>query len=244
MTFAALTLPKYQYKVSILIPAFNEEKTIGVIMSKIVAADFADDYEIVVVDDGSSDNTKICVENFKNKNAHLNIIYSYQENMGKGAAIRKAIELSSGEILVIQDADLEYDPLDIKKLIELFNNSDCKVVYGSRNMNRKNHTHSSLLFYWGGILITIVTNILFQSSLTDEATGYKLFHASLFETYCFSNNDFAWEPEITAKILKDKINIYEAAISYHPRSRLEGKKISWMDGVKAIYVLLYEYFKK
>lgn len=233
----------YQYWISILVPMYNEKETIVYVLNKIKSAMVDKSFEIIVVDDGSSDGSADEVQKFIMLNPNLNVQYHYQSNQGKGGAIRTAIEKSSGEILVVQDADLEYEPTDILPLLTPFIDG-AKVVYGSRNMNLDEREHSSIFFYWGGLLVTYATNILFGSKLTDEATGYKLFHASLFEEFYFKHNDFAWEPELTAKILKKKIEIIERPISYKPRSKAEGKKISWKDGVKAIWVLLVERFKK
>ena len=234
---------EYSFKASILIPMYNEAETILFLLNKVKKALTQLDYEIIIVDDGSTDSSKEEVEKFMSINSKLNIQYIYQENMGKGGAIRTAIEHASGEILVVQDADMEYDPNDIPPLIDEFKN-EVKVVYGSRNMIKEGREHSSVFFYWGGLLVTHATNFLFGSKLTDEATGYKLFHAEVFNRFSFKHNDFAWEPEITAKILKNKIDIIEKPISYKPRSKSEGKKISWTDGVKAIWVLLCEYFRR
>lgn len=243
MSQTARHLAPYQYKMSILIPMFNEDETILFILNKVKSALSQESFEIIVVDDGSIDQSAEKVQSFISMNPHLPIQYHYQKNQGKGAAIRKGIECASGEILVVQDADLEYDPSDILPLIESFS-SDVRCVYGSRNLIKEDRQHSGLFFYWGGLLVTYVTNFLFQSNLTDEATGYKLFHASLFEQFSFQHNDFAWEPEITAKLLKNNVEIIEKPIQYHPRGKSEGKKISWRDGVKAIWVLLVEYFRK
>lgn len=237
------SLGQYQYKVSILIPMYNEAETIQFLLNKVKQALASIDHEIIVVDDGSLDHSKQEVEKFQQANPQLAFKYVHQKNMGKGGAMRTAIEHASGEILVVQDADMEYNPADILPLLKPFDEGQ-KVVYGSRNMNPENREHSSVFFYWGGLLVTFATNFLFRSKLTDEATGYKIFHASLFDEFSFQHNDFAWEPEITAKILKKKIDIIELPISYKPRSKDEGKKISWIDGVKAIWVLLKEYFRK
>lgn len=233
----------YRTWVSILIPMYNEENTISFVLNKIKKTMAGQDYEIIVVDDGSTDNSANQVQTFIAINPNMNIQYYHQKNLGKGGAIRTAMANASGEVLVVQDADLEYNPDDILPLLEPFKNGE-KVVYGSRNLDPKNREHSSLFFYWGGLLVTYVTNWLFGSNLTDEATGYKLFHASLLQEIDFSNNDFAWEPEFTAKILKKNISIIELPIQYKPRSKSEGKKISWKDGIKAIWVLFKEYIRK
>ncbi len=221
----------------------NEKDTIVFVLNKVkqALADFQ--YEIIVVDDGSTDGSEEPVTQFMAINPDIAVQYIYQPNMGKGGAIRTGIEAANGEILVVQDADLEYEPRDILSLVALFN-ENVQVVYGSRNMVKKDREHSTLLFYWGGLLVTLVTNLLFGSHLTDEATGYKLFHAEVFENLSFRHNDFAWEPEITAKLLKQKYEIVEHPISYTPRSSAEGKKISWRDGIKAIWVLVSEYLRK
>lgn len=233
----------YLYRMSILVPMYNEKETILFVLNKIKLALAGESFEIIVVDDGSVDRSGEEVEKFMVLNPHLAVQYVHQINQGKGGAIRTAIQHASGEILVVQDADLEYDPKDILPLLTPFL-EEALVVYGSRNLRKGEREHSTLLFYWGGLLVTHVTNLLFGSKLTDEATGYKLFHASLFESMSFKHNDFAWEPEITAKILKKKIPIIEKPITYKPRSKDEGKKISWKDGVKAIAVLVSERLKK
>ncbi len=230
-------------EVSLLIPVYNEESSLLFLLNKIKIALIEIDYEMVIVDDGSTDQSAEKIETFIVLNPHLKIQFIRQTNLGKGGAIRTAIRNALGRVLVVQDADLEYEPEDIIALLEPFKQGE-KVVYGSRNMNKENREHSSLFFYWGGILVTKVTNFLFSSNLTDEATGYKLFEAELFNDISFKENDFAWEPEVTAQILKRKIKIVEKPIQYHPRTKNEGKKISWKDGLKAIFVLFKEYFKK
>ncbi len=234
---------EYRYWASILIPMFNEFETINFVLNRLKKAMVGLRYEIIIVDDGSFDGSKSQVQTFIALNPHMNIQYIHQENMGKGGAIRTAMQHASGEILVVQDADLEYNPQDILPLLKAFEEG-ARVVYGSRNLDPENREHSSIWFYWGGLLVTHVTNLLFGSRLTDEATGYKLFHASIMNDLSFEHNDFAWEPELTAKILKKNIVIVEKPISYKPRSASEGKKISWIDGVKAVWVLFTEYMKK
>lgn len=236
-------LAQYSFKLSILIPMYNEAETIRFVLNKVCKALENESFEIIVVDDGSQDESQKMVQQFQALHPKISMKYIFQDNMGKGGAIRTGIQAASGEILVVQDADLEYDPEDILPLLSPFAQGT-RVVYGSRNMNKENREHSSVFFYWGGLLVTHVTNLLFGSKLTDEATGYKLFHAKVFENFNFKHNDFAWEPEITAKLLKNKIEIVEKPISYTPRSKAEGKKISWKDGIKAIWVLLGEFIKK
>lgn len=233
----------YKFRVSLLIPVYNEEKTILFLLNRIKKAMVNEIYEVVLVDDGSTDKSSDQIQTFIHLNPHLNVQLISQKNMGKGGAIRTAIKNAAGEILVVQDADLEYDPDDIASLLLPFAQG-AQVVYGSRNLIKENRDHSSVFFYWGGLLVTFFTNLLFGAKLTDEATGYKLFRATIFDKFGFKHNDFAWEPEITAKILKSKIAIIEKPIRYQPRSKSEGKKISWLDGVKAIWVLLSEFIKR
>ena len=232
----------YTYWASILVPVYNEGETILFVLNKLKKALVNLNYEIIVIDDGSTDSSAEKVQTFISLNPHMSIRYIYQNNQGKGGAIRTGMQAAQGEVLVVQDADLEYNPGDIIPLLEPFK-KDSQVVYGSRNLDPKNREHSSVFFYWGGLLVTYVTNLLFGSQLTDEATGYKLFHANIAKEFTFQHNDFAWEPEITAKILKNKIEIVELPISYRPRSKAEGKKISWVDGLKAIWVLVNEFLK-
>lgn len=233
----------YAYWASILIPVYNEESTLPFILNKVRLALGKESFELVVVDDGSTDNSAQLIQDFAALHPELPLQYIHQKNQGKGAAIRTAMAAAAGEVYVVQDADLEYDPLDILPLLELFKKGE-QVVYGSRNLDPANRAHSTLMFYYGGLLVTWFTNFLFGSKLTDEATCYKLFRAELFESLSFRNNDFAWEPEITAKILKLNIQIAERPVSYHPRAVEEGKKISWRDGMKALYVLFYEFIKR
>ncbi|MCJ8278170.1 MAG: glycosyltransferase family 2 protein [Bdellovibrionales bacterium] len=243
MAALKLVQDSYKYEVSVLIPAYNEEATILFVINSVVKTEFSSNFEIIIVDDGSTDQTQKLIEQYKNKNPQVNLKYFYQENQGKGGAIHTAIQHSEGEILIVQDADMEYTPSDFPALLKPFEDG-AQVVYGSRNLNTEDREHSGLLFYWGGILVTIVTNLLYSSKLTDEATGYKVFHAKIFEQFNFKHKDFAWEPEITAKILKKKIKIHEVPITYHPRSKAEGKKITWKDGVKAVLILFLESFKR
>lgn len=219
-------------KLSIIIPSFNEGKTLEKIVNKVLAALSSYNIEVIIIDDGSTDNTpqifkKLAKLNFK-------LIVNLQ-NLGKGASINKALKIATGDIIIIQDADLEYDPQDIPKIINLFKNSEVDVVYGSRILGKNPVSHWT--FNLGGRLVTLLTNTLFQTDITDEPTGYKAFRKKILRRFKLKSKGFEFCPEITAKIAKQKIKIWEVPISYNPRPVSE-KKIKWHDGLAAIYYLL------
>jgi len=220
-------------KLSVLMPIYNEENTLAQIIKKIIEVPI--EKEIIMVDDCSTDNTKNILRKYENiKN--IKIIY-LSKNRGKGYAIRIAIKHISGDIAIIQDADLEYEPNDYLKLIEPISNKQEKVIYGSRFLNKKNK-HSYFRFYLGGLLVTFVTNILFRQHLTDEPTCYKVFDVQVLKSIALKCTRFEFCPEITAKISKKGIKIKEIPINYYPRSIEEGKKIKWHDGLEAIWTLI------
>lgn len=224
-------------KLSIIIPVYNEKNTILEILKKIETNNLTDlgfEKEIIIVDDGSTDGT---LEILKGLEKNYKIIY-HPKNQGKGAAIRTGLKYATGDYTIIQDADLEYDPKDYKKLLECAIKNNAQVVYGSRNLNPKNK-YSSLLYYLGGVFLTFLTNILYNAKITDEATGYKLFKTEFLKSIPLDSKGFEFCPEITAKIAKRKIKIYEVPISYYPRSIKAGKKIKWWkDGLKAAWALI------
>ncbi|WP_456372607.1 glycosyltransferase family 2 protein [Methanocaldococcus sp.] len=231
-------------KVSIVIPAYNEEKTIKKILEKILKVKLPLEKEIIVVNDGSTDRTKEIVEEFIKNHPNENIKLINKKNEGKGSALKVGIRHSTGDIIIIQDADLEYDPNDYLKLIKPILEGKAKVVYGSRLRNLKNK-YSHLSFLIGGLIITLITNILYFTFLTDEPTCYKVFHKELKDILINAEGDkFDWEPEVTAKILRKGYKIYEVPINYYPRTLKDGKKIRWNDGVDAILTLLKWRFKK
>lgn len=237
---------------SIIIPLYNEEKNIEKLLQKVVNVKLFVNKEIIVVDDGSKDNSKIIVKkfiddfkNFKAKtNPSINIKLISKKNGGKGSALKVGFEKATGEIFIIQDSDLEYEPNDYAKLIKPILDSKYKVVYGSRILNKKN-TYSHKSFLYGGKLVSLVTSILYFTKLTDEPTCYKVFHKDFKDILVNAKgNKFEWEPEVTAKILRLGHKIKEIPISYYPRTKKEGKKIRWSDGIDAVWTLFIWRFKK
>lgn len=217
-------------KVSIIIPSYNESKTLPLILEKLTQ--LRTNLELIVVDDGSTDDTKKILEKFKKQN--LKIIYN-RSNIGKGGSIRKGLKFVTGDVVIIQDADLEYSPSDLPKIIELFKNKKILAVYGSRKL--KNNPISHWTFDLGGKLLTALTNMLYGTQLSDEATGYKAFRKETIKSLKLKSNRFEFCPEVTAKLAKRKIKIHEVPISYNPRPTKE-KKISWVDGLWSIFYLI------
>jgi glycosyltransferase involved in cell wall biosynthesis len=225
---------------SIIIPAYNETKTIHLLLNKVLAVNLVKEIkkEIIIVNDCSSDNTKEVVELYISEHKDFTIILINQpKNKGKGAAIRKGLEETTGDYVIIQDADLEYDPEDYNPLLTYIIDNNLPVIYGSRFLLKENK-HSYQTFYIGGRIVTFCTNILFWQRLTDEPTCYKLFKADFIKSIPLKCNGFEFCPEITAKVAKKGIKIKELPITYYPRSIEEGKKIKWTDGLEAIWTLL------
>jgi glycosyltransferase involved in cell wall biosynthesis len=227
-------------KLSIVIPAYNEAGTIGQVLEKVIHAQLPDgvEREIIVVDDCSVDDTGARVDSAMKAHPGMPIKYiGLNRNRGKGYAVRTGVMHATGEVIVIQDADLEYDPDDYSALLQPILDGTHKVVYGSRLLNRANH-YSYRSFYWGGRLISFVTSLLFGQKITDEPTCYKMFDAALLKSIPLTSNRFGFCPEVTAKVLNRGYRIKELPIHYYPRSKNEGKKIKWSDGIKAIYILI------
>ena len=222
-------------KVSIVVPVYNEINTIDIILEKIENAPFCNlEKEIILVDDMSTDGTR---EHLKELEAKYKVFY-HEQNQGKGAAIRTALQHITGDIMVIQDADLEYDPVDYQELIQLIIDDRADVVYGSRLTGAK-PSRSFMFTHWlGNKVLTLTTNILYGATLTDMETCYKAFNTNFLQGIEIKSDRFDFEPEITAKVLKKHARLYELPISYYGREYSEGKKITWVDGIHAIWALL------
>lgn len=221
-------------KVSIVVPVFNEINTIDAILKKIEDAPFCGlEKEIILVDDMSVDGTREHLKEFEGKYK----VFYHDKNQGKGAAIRTAMAQMTGDIMVIQDADLEYDPVDYQALLQLIVDDKADVVYGSRLTGAK-PSRSFMFTHWlGNKVLTLTTNILYGATLTDMETCYKAFKTEFLKGITIKSDRFDFEPEITAKVLKRKARLYELPISYYGREYAEGKKITWLDGFHALWAL-------
>jgi len=218
-------------KLSIIIPAYNEEKTIQALLSKVKKADTGKiKKEIIVVEDGSSDKTRDILEKEKGI-----IKVFHKKNHGKGYAIRTGLRKAAGDIIIIQDADLEYNPNEYSKLLRPILEGKTKVVYGSRFL--KKHKARYRMYYLGNIMLSLLTNILYFRKITDMETCYKMFAKDVIKNIRLRAKKFDFEPEITAKIIKKNYKIVEIPIEYKCREFKEGKKISWKDGIKAVWYL-------
>lgn len=234
---------------SIVIPAYNEGPTIHRILDKVKEVALINDIqkEVIIVNDCSKDDTETAILNYKSNNPDLPIAYyKHEVNQGKGAALRTGITKAKGDVVIIQDADLEYDPHEFNILLKPIVNGFADVVYGSRFIGGKPHR---ILFFWhtiGNKFLTFLSNSLTNLNLTDMETCYKLFRRETIQSIQLKENRFGFEPEVTAKISRIKgIRIYEVGISYYGRTYEEGKKIGWKDGFRAIYCILkYNLFSK
>ena len=222
-------------RLSVVIPVYNEVETIKEIVSRVLAVDF--EKEIIIVDDGSTDGTREQLEEISVAQKNVRV-FSHDRNQGKGAALRTGFEATTGDIVIIQDADLEYDPREYAVLLEPILDGRADIVYGSRFLGGPHR----VLFFWhylGNKFLTLLSNALTNLNLTDMETCYKVFRREVLSGMQLKSNRFGFEPEFTAKIAKKDFRIYETPISYSGRTYAEGKKIGWKDGVKAIVAIIW-----
>jgi glycosyltransferase involved in cell wall biosynthesis len=224
--------PRYR-KLSVIVPVFNERNTVAEVVRRMRTVELPVDREIVIVDDGSSDGTSHVLSQLGDSTVR---VVKHAENRGKGAAIRTALEHVSGDLVLIQDADLEYDPEDWPRLLAPAMKGRATVVYGSRFTGER---RNMLFLHWiGNRFLSLLTNVLYNSTLSDMETCYKLFDRSVLDTITLRAERFDFEPEVTAKILRQGIRIYEVPVSYTGRELFEGKKITWRDGFAALKTLI------
>lgn len=232
---------------SILIPCFNEEKMIASILKKVIDVDCGLQKELIIVNDNSSDNSSAVIEEFIKLNSDDNIkLLQHPTNKGKGACIRTAITVATGEIIIIQDADLEYNPNEYARLLKPITDGFADVVYGTRFKGGEAHRVLFFLHTIGNKFLTFLSNVFTGLNLSDMETGYKMFRKEILDQIRLKENRFGLEPEITAKISRIKnIRIYEVGISYYGRTYQDGKKIGWKDGLRAIYCIFkYNIFSR
>jgi dolichol-phosphate mannosyltransferase len=221
-------------KLSVLMPVYNESGTVLEIIRQIKSVPLSIDREIIIVDDGSSDGTVALLQNLEDIDIK---VFLHKTNKGKGRAIRTALAHATGDIIIIQDADLEYDPQDYIPLLEPLLQGKASVVYGNRR-GRQKMEKSYARYYWGGRLITAITNLLYRTRIHDEPTCYKVFKRAVLEGIELNCEKFEFCPEVTAKVCKAGHTIHEVPISYNPRGFQQGKKINWQDGLQAIWTLI------
>ncbi len=224
-------------KISIVIPCFNENQTIGAVLQRILECDLELEKEIIIVDDFSTDGTRDSLTEMQKKNPGIKVIY-HEHNQGKGAALRTGFKIATGHILIVQDADLEYSPTDYPKLLKPILDGRADVVYGSRFIGGESHR---VLYFWhsiGNKFLTLLSNMFTNLNLTDMEVCYKVFKREVLEIIELTENRFGFEPEFTAKISRQGLRIYEVGISYAGRTYREGKKVGWRDGVRAVYAII------
>jgi len=229
-------------KLSVLVPVYNEERTLEEVVRRVCAIPMAK--EIILVDDGSKDRSREILARLKDQSERANDplnqikVFLQPENQGKGAAIKTAISHITGDVVIVQDADLEYDPKDYPSLLEPIQDGSADVVYGTRFAGGGAHR---VLFFWhslGNRMLTLLSNMLTNLNLSDMEVGYKVFRAEVLKGIDLKSNRFGFEPEITVKLAKKHCRFYEVPISYHGRTYEEGKKITWKDGFAALYYMI------
>jgi glycosyltransferase involved in cell wall biosynthesis len=225
-------------KLTIVMPVYNEEARVGSAVKQVLEVDFPCDYELVIVDDGSTDATPAILGSLDDPRVRI----MRQRNQGKGAAVRAGAAQARGESLVILDADLEYDPRDIPRLLEPVLSGRTQVVFGSRQFG--SHTAFSFWYVMGNKFVTTFANVVFNCYISDLETCYKLMPTALYRDLGVKSKGFGMEAEVTGKLLRRGIRPFEVPISYQARSRAEGKKITWVDGVEALWIILRERFRR
>ena len=234
--FETTGVPSESPLVSVLIPAYDERQTIEAVIRRVSELPLR--LEIVAVDDGSRDGTAEVLAQLEAAISTLQVL-RHPENRGKGAAMRTAIAASTGDVVVVQDADLEYDPRDVPRLIDPIVTGIADVVYGSRLRGGQPQRAHLFWHYAGNRFLSLLTNVLFNTTISDMEVGYKAFRGDLIRSVELVSNDFGFEPEVTAKVLRRPgVRLYELPISYYGRTYAEGKKITWRDGVKAVVTLV------
>jgi glycosyltransferase involved in cell wall biosynthesis len=234
--FETTGVPSESPLVSVLIPAYDERRTIEAVIRRVSELPLR--LEIVAVDDGSRDGTADVLTQLEESISTLRVL-RHPENRGKGAAMRTAIAASTGDVVVVQDADLEYDPRDVPRLIDPIVTGIADVVYGSRLRGGQPQRAHLFWHYAGNRFLSLLTNVLFNTTISDMEVGYKAFRGDLIRSVELVSDDFGFEPEVTAKVLRRPgVRLYELPISYYGRTYAEGKKITWRDGVKAVVTLV------